>query len=409
VIPVEEALEIVLREVRALPTEEVPLEDAPGRVLAADIRSDRDMPPFDRAAMDGYAVRAADVGSAPVTLAVTGEVPAGAWPERELGPGEAIRIMTGAPVPRGATAVQQVEKTRAIEGGGKVEILAPVAEAANVAPRGSEVRRGDLVLGSGRVIAPAAVAVLASTGHARVPVARRPQVAVLVTGDEIVDVAAVPGPAQIRNSNGPAVAAQARRAGAQVRSLGVAPDRAAATAKAVGEGLTSDLLIVSGGVSVGDYDLVEPGLEEHGVELLFTKVAIKPGAPLVFGRRGRTLVFGLPGNPVSAQVTFEVFVRAALLRMQGARVVSRPWVEVELQGPLTNRSGRKAHAPARVRFVDGRFVAEPVRSMGSGDLVAHSRANALVALEAGRIETKPGETAPAMLLDGFLEDDGAPL
>jgi molybdopterin molybdotransferase len=150
-------------------------------------------------------------------------------------------------------------------------------------------------------------------------------------------------------------------------------------------------------------------LEEHGVELLFTKVAIKPGAPLVFGRRDRTLVFGLPGNPVSAQVTFDVFVRAALLRMQGARVVSRPRVEVELLGPLKNRSGRQAHVPARVRFEDGRLVARPVRSMGSGDMVAHSRANALVALDAERVRAETGETAPAVLLDGFLEDDGAPI
>jgi molybdopterin molybdotransferase len=409
VIPVEEALEIVLREARALPTEEVPLEEAPGRVLAEDIRSDIDMPPFDRAAMDGYAVRAADVASAPVTLAVTGEVPAGAWPERDVEPGEAVRIMTGAPVPPGSTAVQQVEKTRALDGGRSVEILAPVAGGANVAPRGSEVREGDLVLARGRVIEPAALAVLAATGHARVRVARRPRVAVLVTGDEIVDVDVVPGPAQIRNSNGPAVAAQARRAGAEVRLLGVAPDREAATAKAVGAGLASDLLVVSGGVSAGDYDLVEPVLEEHGVELLFTKVAIKPGAPLVFGRRDRTLVFGLPGNPVSAQVTFDLFVRAALLRMQGARVVSRPRVEVELLGPLKNRSGRQAHVPARVRFEDGRLVARPVRSMGSGDMVAHSRANALVALDAERVRAETGETAPAVLLDGFLEDDGAPI
>jgi molybdopterin molybdotransferase len=232
---------------------------------------------------------------------------------------------------------------------------------------------------------------------------------VLVTGDEIVDVGAVPGPAQIRNSNGPAVTAQARRAGAEVRVLGAVPDREAATARAIGDGLASDVLVVSGGVSAGDYDLVEPALLEHGVELLFTKVAIKPGAPLVFGRRNGTLVFGLPGNPVSAQVTFDLFVRAALLRMQGAPVVSRPRVEVELLGPLKNRSGRKAHVPARVRFEGGRLVARPVRSMGSGDMVAHSRANALVVLDAEQVQAETGETAPAVLLDGFLEDDGAPL
>lgn len=409
-IPVEEALEIILRETRLMETEEVLLEEAVGRVLSDDIRSDIDMPPFDRAAMDGYAVRAADVGALPAKLTVTGEVPAGTWPEGRVGPGEAVRIMTGAPVPDGATAVQQVEKTRELDGGRSVEILSPIEEGAHVAPRGSEVHKGDVVLEAGRLIGPAAIAVLASTGHSRVPVARRPRVAVLVTGDEIVDVATVPRPGQIRNSNGPAVAAQARQGGAEVRVLGVAPDRREELEAALRDGLSSgtDVLVVSGGVSAGDYDLVEPALEALGVRLLFTKVAIKPGAPLVFAKHEDTLVFGLPGNPVSAQVTFEIFVRAALMKMQGARSVSRPWVQVELLAPLRNNSGRKAHVPARVRSENGRLVARPVRSMGSGDLVAHARANALVALEAERTETRVGETAAALLLGGFMEDDGAP-
>jgi molybdopterin molybdotransferase len=403
-------LDIVLRETPTLPVEEVALEDALGRILAEDVRSDADMPPFDRAAMDGYALRAADVATVPARLRVTGEMAAGAWPDREVAAGEAIRIMTGAPVPVGATAVQQVERTEALEDGRWVEIRASVAEGTHIAPRGCEVRAGDLVLGRGQPLGPAALAVLASTGHARVRVARRPRVAVLVTGDEIVDVTAVPGPGQIRNSNGWAVAAQARLAGAEVRSLGVAPDREDETVATLREGLSRDpdILTVSGGVSAGDYDLVEPALERLGVKLLFTKVAIKPGAPLVFGRRDDTLVFGLPGNPVSAQVTFDVFVRAALLRMQGARVVSRPRVEIELLAPLRNRSGRKAHLPVRVRFEEGRLVARPVRSMGSGDLVAHARANALVALEAERTRAEAGERAEAVLLAGFLEDDGAP-
>jgi molybdenum cofactor synthesis domain-containing protein len=407
---VDEALEIVLRETPSLPGEEVALEDALGRVLAEDVRADADMPPFDRAAMDGYAVRAADVATVPASLGVVGEVPAGAWPDREVGPGEAIRIMTGAPVPGGATAVQQVEKTRLVDEGRRVEILASVVEGTHIAPRGCEVRAGDPVLERGLGLGPAAIAVLASTGRARVPVGRRPRLVVLVTGDEIVDVTVAPGPGQIRNSNGPAVAAQARLAGAEVRLLGVAPDREEETVAALREGFASepDVLTISGGVSAGDHDLVEPALERLGVELLFTKVAIKPGAPLVFGRREGTLVFGLPGNPVSAQVTFDVFVRAALLRMQGARVVSRPRLEAELLAPVKNRSGRRAHLPARVRFEDGRLVARPVRSMGSGDLVAHARANALMALEADRTLAESGETVEALLLAGFLEDDGAP-
>lgn len=407
-ITVEQALEIVLREARVLPGEEVGLEDAAARVLAEDVRSDVDLPPFDRSAMDGYALRAADVAGAPVALEVVGEVRAGQWPSGPVGPGQAVRIMTGAPVPDGATAVQQVEKTRPLDEF-RVTILSPVSAGANIAPRASEVSEGDVVMERGRLLDPAAVAVLASAGRARVRVGRRPDVGVLVTGDEVVDVGASPRPGQIRNSNGPAVCALARAAGAKVQVLGVAPDDSAQLEDALRPGLAADVLVVSGGVSAGDYDLVLPALEELGFTFLFTKVAIKPGAPLVFARRGDTLAFGLPGNPVSAQVTFDLFVRAALLQMQGARVVSRPRVGVELLAPVANRSGRKAHVPARVRWEDGRLVARPVRSMGSGDLVAHARANALVVLDADRKEAGVGEKAEAVLLGRFMEDDGAPL
>ena len=407
-ISVEQALAIVLAEAGALPGEAVALEDALSRVLAEDVLSDLDLPPFDRAAMDGYALRAADVAGAPAALDVVGEVRAGQWPDLAVGPGQAVRIMTGAPVPAGATAVQQVEKTQPLDEF-RVTILASVAPGANVAPRGSEVRAGDLVLPRGRAIDPSALAVLASAGKARVRVARRPVVALLVTGDEIVDVSAIPRAGQIRNSNGPAVAAQAQWAGAEVRRLGVAPDRQDAIEATIRAGLPADVLVVSGGVSAGDYDLVEPALLELGATFLFTKVAIRPGAPLVFGRLGQTLVFGLPGNPVSAQVTFDLFVRPALLKMQGARVVDRPRVEAELLGGIKNRSGRKNHVPARVRFEGGRLVARPLRSMGSGDLAAHARANALVVIEADRTEAAAGETAEAVLLGRFLEDDGAPL
>jgi molybdenum cofactor synthesis domain-containing protein len=407
-VPVEEALEIVLREAGALPIEEVALEEALSRVLAEDVVSDLDLPPFDRAAMDGYALRAVDVAVSPVALDVIGEVRAGQWPDFTVGPGQAASIMTGAPVPPGADSVQQVEKTQPLDEF-RVTIRSPVTVGANVAPRGSEVRAGDAVLARGRVIDPAAIAVLASAGRARVRVVRRPVVALLVTGDEIVDVSTSPAPGQVRNSNGPAVAAQARLAGAQVRLLGVAPDRQDAIVEALGAGLAADVLVVSGGVSAGDYDLVEPALLELGARFFFTKVAVKPGAPLVFGRLGGTLVFGLPGNPVSAQVTFDLFVRPALLRMQGATVVSRPRVTVELLAAVKNRSGRKSHVPARVRVEGGRLVARPLRSMGSGDLAAHARANALVVIEADRLQAAAGETAEAVLLGRFLEDDGAPL
>jgi molybdopterin molybdotransferase len=406
VIPVGEALQIVLAHTPVLPSEEIDLQESVGRILAEDVRSDVEMPPFDRAAMDGYAVRAEDVARAPATLRVVAQVRAGQASERTVAEGEAIQIMTGAPVPPGATAVQPVEKTRALPDG-RVEILTTVERGAHIAPRGSEGAIGDQVLARGDTVDPAAVAVLAAVGKARVRVGRRPTVSVLVTGDELVDVWDTPGRSRIRNSNGPAVLAQARWAGADARSLGIVPDRADRIAEAVRAGFEADVLIVSGGVSEGAYDLVEDVLARFDVGLLFTKVAIKPGAPLVFGRRGDRLVFGLPGNPVSAQVTFDVFVRAALLRMQGARVVSRPTVEVELQGALRNASGRQAHLPARIRFEGGRFVAQPLASMGSADIVAHARANGLVVLEAARTRAEAGERAPALLLGNFLERDGS--
>jgi molybdopterin molybdotransferase len=356
--------------------------------------------------MDGYALRAEDVLQPPVTLSVAGQIRAGQKSERPLEPGTAVQVMTGAPVPPGATAVQPVEKTRSLDGGRRVEILAPVEAGAHVARRGSEVKAGDQVLARGVSIDPAAVAVLATAGKGRVLVGRRPQVAVLVTGDELLDVWETPSGGRIRNSNGYAVAAQARWAGADVRPLGTVPDDRERIAAVLPEGLASDVLVISGGVSVGVYDLVEEVLARFDVKVLFDKVAIKPGAPLVFGRRGSTLVFGLPGNPVSAQVTFDVFVRAALLRMQGARVVSRPTLEAELLEGVRNKSGRKACLPARVRFEAGRLVARPVRSQGSGDVVAHARANALLVLEAARQRAEAGERVPALLLGSFLERDG---
>jgi molybdopterin molybdotransferase len=408
-ITVEQALEIVLAHTPALAAEEILLADALGRVIAEDVLSDVDMPPFDRSAMDGYAVRAGDTAGAPVLLDVAGQVRAGQVPDRPLEPGKAVQVMTGAPVPAGATAVQPVEKTRAHGDGKRVEILEPVEAGAHISRMGSEVRRGDRVLSRGETLDPAGLAVLASVGKGRLKVGQRPRVSVLVTGDELVDVWTRPAGGQIRNSNGTAVLAQARWAGAEVRDLGVVPDDAEKIAALVRTGFESDVLVLSGGVSEGAFDLVEPVLLRFDVGLLFTRVAIKPGAPLVFGRRGDKLVFGLPGNPVSAQVTFDLFVRPALLRLQGALTVSRPKVEVELLEPARNRSGRRAHLPARVRTEGGRLVARFVPSQGSADLVAHARANALVVLEADRPRAEAGERAAAILLGNFLERDGAPL
>jgi molybdenum cofactor synthesis domain-containing protein len=407
VIGVEEALSRVLERTPTLPDEPVELAQAADRVLAEDVLADADLPSFDRAAMDGYAVRSGDATRAPVVLRVVGRIRAGEEASRTLEAGEAVQIMTGAPVPPGADAVQQVEKTRALDGGARVELLHEVGPGQNVAPRGSEVRAGERVLERGRRLDPAAIGVLAAVGQAHVRVGGRPAVAILVTGDELVDASERPGAGRIRDSNGPALSALARAAGAVVAPLGREPDDTPRLVAALRRGLESDVLVVSGGVSAGVFDLVEGAFAELGVAVCFDRVAIKPGAPLVFGTRGRTLVFGLPGNPVSAQVAFELFVRPALLRMQGATSALRRRVEVELLGPVRNASGRRSHLPAEVAWQDGRLVARPVRSAGSADLVAHARANALVILEPERRGAEAGERAPALLLGRFAEDAGA--
>jgi molybdopterin molybdotransferase len=407
VISYEQALETVLAHTPALLPEGVPLGLSLGRVLAEDVRADLDLPPFDRVAMDGYAVRAEDTRHTLVVLDVVARVLAGQVPSRAVGAGEAVSVTTGAPVPPGATAVVPVESTRLLAGGQQVQVTERAAAGAHIAPRGSEARAGDVVLAGGQTIGPAGIAVLAAAGRSCVRVGRRPQVALLVTGDELVDVSASPAPGQIRDANGPALAAAACAAGAELRELGRAPDQPEPLAAAIASGLDTDVLLVSGGVSAGTADLVEAALARNAVEVLFDRVAIKPGAPLVFGRRGATLVFGLPGNPVSAQVTFDLFVRPALLRMQGARVLARPTVEVELLAGAANRSGRQAHLPARVRWERGRLVAQPLPSRGSADVVAHARANALLVLDAGRLRAEAGERATALLLGNFLERDGA--
>lgn len=406
-IDVEAAVARVRERTPVLPPETVALAEAAGRVLAEDVAADADLPRFDRAAMDGYAVRSVDAAQAPVALRVVGRIRAGEEAKRRLEAGEAVEIMTGAPVPPGADSVQQVEKTRALDAGARVELQHPVAPGQNVARRGSEVKAGERVLERGRILDPAALGVLAAVGRAALRVGTRPAVAILVTGDELVEAGETPGPGRIRDSNGPALVAMARAAGATVVALGREADDAPRLVSTLRRGLEHDVLVVSGGVSAGVFDLVEKALAELGVEVCFERVAIKPGAPLVFGTRGRTLVFGLPGNPVSAQVTFEIFVRPALLRLQGATQAERRRVEVELLEHVRNTSGRRSHLPAEVAWQGGRLVARPVRSAGSADLVAHARANALVILGPERRSAEAGERAPALLLGRFVEDSGA--
>lgn len=364
-------------------TEEVDLDDAAGRVLAEEVTADRDYPAAARSIRDGYAVRSADL---PGRLRVIGEVRAGEAFPGEVGPGEALEIMTGAPLPRGADAVVMVEEvTRDGD-----TIRAPAASVGrHISPQSCEARRGEAVLEPGGRLGFAELAMLARVGKARVEVYRRTRVAILATGDELVAVAAQPLEYQVRDSNSHSLAAQVRRAGAIPEVLPVARDSHAAMRELLERGLNSDLLLISGGVSAGRYDVVEDVLAGLGAEFYFDRVEIRPGRPTVFGRAGNVFFFGLPGNPVSTMVTFEIFARAALELLGGQSEAALPLVLARLTGEVRHQPGLTRFLPARLSL-DGAEVA-PVRWHGSGDVFAVARANSWMVAEAERGTWQPGE------------------
>src|SRR5438874_1622095 len=316
-IPIAEAIEIVLSQASHLGVESVRLKNSVGRFLAEDIIADTDLPPFDRAQMDGYAVRAADVANTPARLRIAGESAAGAGWHHEMSSGSAVRIMTGAPVPKGADAVQQVELTREVNG--DVEILESVSSGRSIVRQASEIKTGETVLRPGEQISAAMIATLASFGYAEVKVGRRARVAVMATGSELVDVDQKPARDQIRDSNNYTIEAYASQSNAIVARLPLAGDDTEELKRAMREAAERcDVLITSGGVSMGVYDFTKAALKELGAEIFFERVALRPGKPTVFARLGNALVFGLPGNPVSVAVTFNLFARTALRAMQGA-------------------------------------------------------------------------------------------
>jgi molybdopterin molybdotransferase len=396
-ITVDEATALVLERIDSLGSETVALEEAQGRILAEPVLADIALPPFDRARMDGYAVRASDVERAPATLRVIGEIAAGAEFDGELAAGEAIKIFTGAPVPRGADAVQKVEVTKS--DGSFVVIEESVRPGQFITPRASEVAAGETVAARGRQIGPAEMAVLASFGYWQVEVGLRPRVAVLSTGSELIDVSEKPSGAQIRNSNSYTIASYARRAGAIVDLLGTVEDTPEATRRALLEASGSrDIVITSGGVSMGDYDLVKAALTQIGAEIFFDKVIIRPGKPIVFARRANTYFFGLPGNPVSTSVTFNVFVRPAIRKMQGDSSPQLPVVRAELARPVKDSSSRRSYLPGNLFIREGRAVVEALKWGGSSDLVAFMRANALIIVGEQTHEIEEGEMVETLMI-----------
>lgn len=384
-ISVTEAIQIVTEQTPTLGSETVSLADALGRFLAEDVVADSDLPPFDRSQMDGYAVRAADTEKAPVSLRIVGESSAGNGWHQQMNAGEAVRIMTGAPLPAGADSVQQVELTRDLSPE-LVQIQQPVALGRSIVVRGSEVKSGATVLRTGEQINAAMLATLASFGYSQVRVGKRARVAVLATGSELVAVDQRPGADQIRDSNNYSIGSYAELAGAIVERLPLAGDDIGLLKRQIEEAAErSDVVITSGGVSMGLYDFTKAALKELNCEIFFERVALRPGKPTVFARlpNGK-LVFGLPGNPVSVSVTFNLFARTALLRLQGANEARLIEQHAVLASDVKGSEERESYLPASLRTDnEGHLIAEPLKWGGSSDFVAFTRATALIIVPTG--------------------------
>jgi molybdopterin molybdotransferase len=397
-LTVDEALARILARVAPLEPTQVGLLDALGSVLAEDAVADRDVPPFRNSAMDGYAVRGADVQEDGVTLRVVGTIAAGSLPDRAVGPGEAMRIMTGAPMPDGADTVVRVEDTdNGIEA---VAIGRATPRGVAVRQAGEDLRSGDLVVARGTVLRHQEIGVLAAIGRAKVSVVRRPNVAVVSTGDELVDIDREPGPGQIRDANRYSLAAAVRATGCASFDIGIAGDSADDLRHALGNAAFGDLIVTSGGVSVGDHDHVKPVVSSMG-QIDFWSIAIRPGRPLAFGelrtKRGAVPIFGLPGNPVSALLTFEVFVRPAILKMAGRTKLHRSRVQARLLDRIDKPTGLRTF-PRGIHDA----AAGTVRStgpQGSGILRSMSLANCLIDLPERASAAEPGDTVSVVLTD----------
>jgi molybdopterin molybdotransferase len=384
-ISVAEAIEIVRQHTPKLPTERVELDAVLGRVLAEDVVADSDLPPFDRSQMDGYAVRAEDVKAAPVRLRIVGESAAGRGWHNQLEEGQAVRIMTGAPVPAGADSVQQVELTHELKDGTVVELLETVESGKAIVKRGAEIKAGEVVLNAGTTINAAMMAVLAAFGYAKVEVFRRPRVAVLATGTELVSVEQTPGQDQIRDSNNYSLSAYAALAGATVERMPLTGDETALLKKQIANAAERcDLIVTSGGVSMGVYDVTKSALKELDAEIFFERVALRPGKPTVFARLPNgTLVFGLPGNPVSVAVTFNLFARTALLAMQGAADPTLKHETAALARSVKGTTDRDSYLPAQLTTNDdAELIAFPLKWGGSSDFVAFALTTALLIVPA---------------------------
>lgn len=401
-LTVEEALERVLSAFHPLEPERVPILEALDRALAEDIVAAQDIPPHSNSSMDGYAVQAADTAGAtpdrPARLKVVGEAAAGYVPDAEVAPGTAVRIATGAPIPPGADAVVKIEDTA--QNGDRVDILADAVQGQYVRPAGEDVRQGQKVLERGSVIRPQEVGMLATLGHAEISVHRCPRVAILATGDEVVEIDAVLAPGKIRDANSYSNAAQVLKHGGIPILLGIASDEAEDLTAKIRAGLEQgvDLFLSSGGVSVGQFDLVKDVLAAEG-EISFWRVRMKPGKPLAFGRLGSVPFLGLPGNPVSVMVSFEVLIRPAIRKMLGRTDLTRPTLEATLMDGIPHKDDRRHYLRVHVAEHEGTYQAHLTGAQGSGILSSMVSANALAIIPEDWSHADAGARVQVMLLD----------
>ena len=413
-ISVEEALEKILDYVEVLDEEQKPILDSMGQVLAEDVRAIIDIPPLDNSAMDGYAIRAEDTRGAsqqsPRFLRVIDTVMAGSISRHEVKPGTAVRIMTGAPVPEGADAVVRFEDTddaERKEASDEAGILCQVESGKNIRLAGEDIAKGSLVLRRGMIIRPPEVGVMASLGVDSVKIIRRPTVAILSTGDELVDVGQPLPPGKIYNSNTYSMAAMVSHYGAIPEIIGVALDSQESLMGLLERGLDADMLITTGGVSMGDYDVVKDVLAKQG-EMVFWRVRMKPGKPIAFGKiKGANkegaakniLHLGLPGNPVSAMITFELFAHPAIYKMMGRQILTKPVEEAVLEEEVINDDGRRVYARAIVERRGDQYYARLTGPQGSGILTSMSLANALVIIPEDKHRVEKGDKVKILMLD----------
>ncbi|MGE0004989.1 MAG: gephyrin-like molybdotransferase Glp [Parvibaculaceae bacterium] len=398
-IPVEEAKERILKGAKPLPRETVALHQCAGRVLAADITAKRDQPPFPASAMDGYAVRFADVEAAPVTLRIIGTAPAGHEYKGRLGAGEAVRIFTGAPVPKGADTVVIQENAEAV--GGQVSIkVAARRPGQHIRRRGLDFARGETLLRRGMLLGAREIGLAAAMNRPALPVARRPRVAVFTTGDELVPPGRVPKADQIVSSNSFALSAFVRRYGGEPIDLGIVPDRLNAISRAIGRASGADVLLTTGGASVGDHDLVQAALKQAGIRLDFWKIALRPGKPLMFARDGQRRILGLPGNPVSALVCARIFLKPLIFALLGLPPGAPDTVKARLGAALPANDQRQDYLRAEVsRGADGSYLAAPFRTQDSSMQRALAEAQGLIVRPPLAPEAQAGELVDVILMD----------